>query len=71
MQTLTNKCRFEIFFSMKIYMVVNLMVREISRAAHNLARTLTVIKKENFIFLIILTIIKINTFNIDHELSIN
>jgi hypothetical protein len=47
------------------------MVREISRAAHNLARTLTVIKKENFIFLIILTIIKINTFNIDHVLSIN
>jgi hypothetical protein len=71
MQALTNKGRFEIFFSLKIYMVVNFMVREISRAAYKLARTLTIIKKENFIFLIILTIIKINTFNIDHELSIN
>ena len=48
MQTLTNKCRFEIFFSMKIYMVVNFMVCEISRAAHKLAQTLTVIKKKLF-----------------------
>ena len=70
MQALTNKGRFEIFFLLKIYMVVNFMVREINRAAHKLARTLTIIKKK-IIFLIIITIIKINTFNIDHELSIN
>jgi hypothetical protein len=48
MQALTNKGRFEIFFLLKIYMVVNFMVREINRTALKLARTLTIIKKKLF-----------------------